>query len=75
MTSGDPESGRQGKKAATLNFYGPYTFPRHLLRDLVRLNMFRRVEIHCVGIGEANASLLKGMAQIGGGEFRSVSPR
>jgi hypothetical protein len=75
MTSGDPESGHQGKKAPTLNFYGPYIFPRHLLRDLVRLNMFRRVEINCIGIGEANASLLEGMAKIGMGEFRSISPR
>ena len=75
MTSGDPESGHQGKKVPTLNFYGPYIFPRHLLRDLVRLNMFRRVEVNCIGIGEANASLLEGMAKIGGGEFRSISPR
>lgn len=75
LNSGDPESGHQGKKAPTLNFYGPYVFPRHLLRDLVRLNMFRRVELHCVGIGEANASLLEAVAKIGGGEFRSVSAR
>jgi len=75
MNSGDPESGHQGNKAPTLNFYGPYIFPRHLLRDLVRLNMFRRVEVNCIGIGEANASLLEAMAKIGGGEFRSISPR
>lgn len=75
MNSGDPESGHQGNKAPTLNFYGPYIFPRHLLRDLVRLNMFRRAEIHCIGIGEANASLLEAMAKIGMGEFRSISPR
>lgn len=75
MTSGDPESGHQGKKVPTLNFYGPYIFPRHLLRDLVRMNMFRRVEVNCIGIGEANAALLEAMAKIGDGEFRSISPR
>ncbi|MBL4848914.1 MAG: hypothetical protein JKY65_25610 [Planctomycetes bacterium] len=75
LTSGDPESGHKGAKSPTLNFYGPYILPNHLMRDLVRLNLFRRVEVHCIGIGEANAALLKGMAAIGGGQFRSVSAR
>jgi hypothetical protein len=73
LNSGNPETGKQGEKAPTLNFYGPYTFVNHLLRDAIRMNLFRNVEIHCIGIGEANAALLRVLAQIGQGEFRSIS--
>ncbi|MGE0713342.1 MAG: hypothetical protein AB7N76_34075 [Planctomycetota bacterium] len=75
MTSGDPESGAKGGKLGVLNFYGPYTFPKHLARDVVRLNLLRRVELHCVGIGEANAALLEGLAKLGMGEFKSIRAR
>lgn len=73
LNSGNPETGKQGEKAPTLNFYGPYTFVNHLLRDAIRMNLFRNVEIHCIGIGEANAALLRVLAQIGQGEFRSIA--
>jgi hypothetical protein len=75
MTSGDPESGHKGAKVGVLNFYGPYVFPKHLVRDLLRMNLFRRVEVHCIGIGEANDGLLRSMAKIGMGEFRSLGGR
>jgi hypothetical protein len=73
INSGDPESGAQGRKVPTLNFYGPYVFVNHLLRDAIRLNLFRQVEIHCIGIGEANAQLLEILAKVGQGEFHSIT--
>lgn len=73
LDSGDPETGKAGGKSATLTFYGPYVFVNHLLRDVIRLNLFRQAEIHCVGIGEANPRLLEVMAEVGLGQFRSIS--
>lgn len=75
LNSGDPEAGTQGAKSPTLNFYGPYVFVDHLVRDVIRMNLFRQAEIHCIGIGEANEQLLKLLAEIGGGEFRRIAGR
>lgn len=73
LNSGDPEAGTQGAKSPTLNFYGPYVFVDHLVRDVIRMNLFRQAEIHCIGIGEANEQLLKLLAEVGGGEFRRIA--
>ena len=32
------------------------------------MNTFRRIRIHCIGLGEANLSLLRSLAGVGGGE-------
>ena len=37
-----------------------------------RLNLFRKVEIHCVGMGEANMSTLRTIAALGKGEAISL---
>ena len=42
------------------------------LDDLRRLNLFRRAELHCVGIGEANHQLPDAMAEIGHGQAVKV---
>ncbi|HBP23848.1 MAG TPA: hypothetical protein DEA08_39480 [Planctomycetes bacterium] len=73
LSSGDPETGKAGGKSPTLNYYGPYVFVNHLLRDVIRLNLFRQAEIHCIGIGEANPRLLQVMSDVGLGQFRSIS--
>ena len=74
--AGDPENGSDlpGGKSdyAELHFYGPYVDQRHMLDDFERMNLFRKAEIHCIGIGEAEASTLKAIAQIGNGQVRVV---
>lgn len=32
------------------------------------MNAFRRIRLHCVGLGEANEALLNSLADIGNGE-------
>lgn len=72
---GDPESGgKLGEKGEhpELHFYGPYVDQRHMLEDLERMNLFRKAEIHCIGIGEAEEATLKAIAGIGNGQLRLV---
>ena len=52
-----------GKGAGAQVYYrGPYTREDWLLEDLRRLNALRMVRIHCVGIGEAQMSLLEALS-------------
>ena len=37
-------------------------------RELLRLNLIRKVRIHCIGIGEAKLRWLKAIAEVGGGK-------
>ena len=70
---GDPELGGRGNQEATsLSFPGPYANTRHLLEDVQRMNLFRQVEIHCVGIGEANRGLLAQISNTGLGRVRMI---
>jgi len=70
---GDPELGGGGNQEATsLNFPGPYENTRHLLEDVQRMNLFRQVEIHCIGIGEANRGLLAQLSNTGLGRVRMI---
>lgn len=71
--AGDPESGHKTNDAPTLNFPGPYRRTHHLLEDVRRLNLFRKVEIHCVGMGEANMNTLSAIASIGKGEALNLT--
>ncbi|MDH3591490.1 MAG: hypothetical protein OER88_06410 [Planctomycetota bacterium] len=73
---GDPESGARGQSdATTLNFPGPYAQSGYLISDVRRLNLYRKVEIHCVGMGEANMSTLQRLAGIGIGQAISLRGR
>lgn len=67
--AGDQETGRLFENKPQLIFQGPFArSPFDLLvADVRRLNLFRRAEINCVGIGEANHRLLKSLADVGGG--------
>ncbi len=66
---GDPETGvRTNQEASTLNFPGPYARSNYLVTDVTRLNLFRKVEIHAIGMGEANMSTLQRIAAIGIGQ-------
>lgn len=77
---GDPEGGTMGQNTPQLHYCGPYTYPWqmnpgwpfHLLDDIKRMTLYRNVEINCVGIGEADASLLEAITQIGMGKLKRV---
>ena len=65
----DVEYGAAAGRQERLEYGGPYgTDPRWLVEDLRRMNAFRRIRMHCVGLGEANVKLLEQMADIGNGE-------
>ena len=70
--SGDPESGAETKDHEKGHYYGPYALGSWLRDDLRRLNLFRKAEIHCVGIGEHDPHLLRWIAGRGLGRFRKV---
>ncbi|MDJ0520845.1 MAG: hypothetical protein QNJ90_02090 [Planctomycetota bacterium] len=57
-------------KRERINFWCPYRWGANLVRDLRRLNLFRKVEIHCLGTGEADEKLLAEIAEIGLGSVR-----
>jgi len=73
--SGDPESRGKIEQAKKGTFYGPYALSNWLLDDLMRMNLFRRVEIHCVGLGEYDATLLAAIARAGLGQFRRIGAK
>jgi len=66
--AGDPELGGRQADSDTLNFPGPYARTHHLISDVTRLNLFRKVEIHCVGMGGAQMNTLRTLAALGRGE-------
>jgi hypothetical protein len=65
----DVEYNADAPRSANLEYHGPYTDERWLLEDLRRMNAFRRIRIHCVGLGEANIQLLQRLADVGNGEL------
>jgi hypothetical protein len=74
-SAGDPETGRKHTDMETLFFAGPYGMEYdHLFLpdDIRRLNLFRRCEIHCIGIGEASDSILYAIANAGRGQVRMI---
>lgn len=72
--AGDPETHAKHQNVPTLLFMGPYARDPYdyLLQDIERMNLFRKAEIHCVGIGEANHHLLERIASIGGGSALKI---
>jgi hypothetical protein len=72
----DTETGEKGQGGAgTVRYYGPYRNRKNLLGDLARLNLFRKVEVHCIAMGEASSNLLRRMADLGLGRYRSMGRR
>ena len=64
----DNEYNRAAARTPLIEYFGPYTDPAWLVEDTRRMNVFRRIRIHCVGLGEANQNLLERLAEIGNGE-------
>ena len=46
-----------------------------MTRDVERMNAFRRITIHCVGLGEANEALLTSLAPLGNGQVFIVGKK
>ncbi len=73
----DPESGRKYNSEQRRGYYwGPYGRKphKHMMDDFQRLNLFRKVQIHCVGIGEADQGLLDKIGEIGLGHVVKITP-
>ena len=70
---GDPESRVPLAPTPTLEFPGPFIWRPHLLEDLRRMNLFRGVEIHCIGTGEVTMDLLEGIAAAGLGNAKQIA--
>ena len=73
--TGDPETRIKAPDQDVLRFPGPYGYmyqSTYLPDDVRRLNLFRRCEIHCIGIGEASQSLLSAIARWGNGQVKFV---
>ena len=69
----DRETKEKAKRGAGSAFYmGPYRSTDSLLRELDRLNLFRKVEVHCIAMGEASSELLRRLAERGLGRYRSM---
>ncbi|QDU83907.1 hypothetical protein Pla163_10080 [Planctomycetes bacterium Pla163] len=69
----DVESKVAAPDTERLHYHGPYVMRTNLLDDIERLTLFRDVEIHCIGIGEADMRLLEDIARIGlGGKAHRV---
>jgi hypothetical protein len=88
QTYKDVEAGIKSPGTPQLNYSGPYSaFPKitgsgrpdrvdcWLIRDVERMNAFRRIRLHCVGLGEANEVLLKNLADLGNGDVFIVGKK
>lgn len=68
----DRESGAAATRTPELWYSGPYVDPQNLVPEVERMNTFRRVRIHGIGIGEADENLLRRLADIGNGQVYMV---
>lgn len=88
QTYKDVEAGIKTAATPQINYPGPYSgFPTvsgsgrpgridcWLIRDVERMNAFRRIRLHCIGLGEANELLLKNLAALGNGEVFIVGKK
>jgi len=64
----DNEYKKPAPRTPILTYHGPYVHNHWLEDEVARMNVFRKVQIHCIGIGEADLQLLKGIAGNGMGE-------
>ena len=64
----DGEYGRRSEAVHDVTYPGPMVYPSWVYAELRRLNAFRKVPVHCVGIGEADIKLLRALAEVSHGE-------
>lgn len=71
----DSEYGAAAPRTPQLVYWGPYHRIDWLVADVERMNAFRRVRIHCIGIGEANMQLLRRLAETSRGQVFEFGSR
>lgn len=78
--TGDPETRTKMPDQEVLRFPGPYGYwlgngqGNFIADDVRRMNLFRKCEINCIGIGEATYNMLQSIArQALGGQVKMVS--
>lgn len=69
---GDAETRKEEERTDVLDYKGPYNEPKYIEDDLQRLNLFRKIEINCVCIGEADEDLMDKIKTYGNGRFRNI---
>ncbi|MEM8885163.1 MAG: VWA domain-containing protein [Planctomycetota bacterium] len=70
------ETGETAQRAAGSALYnGPYVQTRYLREDARRMNLFRKAEIHTIGLGSASETLMRGLSEDSLGRFMSVGAR
>lgn len=69
------ESGAPAERTPTILYPGPFVGDDWLLADVRRMNAFRRITLHAIGIGEANMRLLERLAEVGNGETFSFGKK
>lgn len=62
------ETGVQATRTPRIHYHGPYDQRPWLEEEVVRMNTFRRIRLHCIGLGEADMGLLGKLAELGNGE-------
>jgi hypothetical protein len=75
QVSSDIEAGTAAARTPRLWYPGPYRDPKWLVEDVRRMNAFRRIRMHCIGLGEANMQLLNDLAKSGNGEVFSFGKK
>ncbi|MEQ1633759.1 MAG: hypothetical protein ABL997_15370 [Planctomycetota bacterium] len=68
----DYETNAPAARAPIMGYAGPYIHNYTIASDVERMNTFRRVRIHGIGIGEADENLLRRLADIGNGQVYMV---
>jgi hypothetical protein len=71
----DQEYDAPAKRTPQLYYPGPYVDENWLVEDVKRMNAFRRIRLHCIGLGEANMGLLRKLAEMGHGEVYAVGDK
>ena len=63
------EYAREVKPVSNVVYQGPMVSQQWLYAELCRLNVFRKVPVHCIGIGEADVRLLRAFAEVSQGQM------
>jgi hypothetical protein len=71
----DQEYSAGAPRTPQLRYPGPYVQEEWLVEDVKRMNAFRRIRLHCIGLGEANMELLRRLADMGHGEVFAVGDK
>ncbi|HEX6813403.1 MAG TPA: hypothetical protein VF384_17425 [Planctomycetota bacterium] len=71
----DQETATPAQRTPRLWYPGPYAQDDWLVEDVRRMNAFRRIRLHTIGLGEANDALMSRLAEIGRGEYCPVGKK